>query len=83
MSMFLFDEQSGYVSLCEHPRDAGFPITSSQLIELIEQSSYADCELVDANIGKLLHLAVNIKINHWLLQKPLMHILKSPLMKKI
>ena len=53
MSMFLFDEQSGYVSLCEHPRDAGFPITSSQLIELIEQSSYADCELVDANIGKL------------------------------
>lgn len=53
MSMFSFDEQSGYVSLCEHPRDAGFPTTSSQLIELLEQSPYANYEYIDANIGKL------------------------------
>lgn len=53
MSMFTFDEQSGYVSLLEHPRDAGFPVTSSQLLELFEQSSYAEFELIDANIGKL------------------------------
>lgn len=53
MSMFTFDEQSGYVSLLEHPRDAGFPVTSSQLLELFEQSSYAEFELIEANIGKL------------------------------
>ncbi|MFY8282348.1 DUF342 domain-containing protein [Pseudoalteromonas sp. SSMSWG5] len=53
MSMFTFDKQSGDVSLQEHPRDAGFPINSAQLIEAIEQSPYANFELVDANIGKL------------------------------
>ena len=36
MSMFTFDKQSGDVSLQEHPRDAGFPINSAQLIEAID-----------------------------------------------
>ncbi|MFM9481557.1 hypothetical protein, partial [Streptomyces scabiei] len=41
------------VALAEHPKNSGFPVTSSQLIELLEQSQYADFEVVSANIGKL------------------------------
>jgi len=53
MSLFSYNKQSGLVSLLEHPNDSGFPASGSQLIELIEQSPYAEFQLVNANIGKL------------------------------
>ncbi|MFC0116975.1 DUF342 domain-containing protein [Pseudoalteromonas xiamenensis] len=53
MSLFVFDEQSGQLSLSGHPKDTGFPATSAQLIELIEQSAYADFDILHANVGKL------------------------------
>ncbi|OUS72638.1 hypothetical protein B5G52_07915 [Pseudoalteromonas sp. A601] len=53
MSLFNHDPQTGFVTLTQHPKSSGFPVTSSQLIELIEQSQYADFEVVSANIGKL------------------------------
>ncbi|TMP84183.1 DUF342 domain-containing protein [Pseudoalteromonas phenolica] len=53
MSLFRFDEGDGYVYLLSHPVESGFPASASQLMELLEQSSYADFEVVHANIGKL------------------------------
>lgn len=53
MSLFTHDPQTGFVTLNEHPKSSGFPVTGSQLIELIEQSQYADFEVVSANVGKL------------------------------
>jgi len=53
MSLFRFDEGDGYVYLLSHPIESGFPASASQLLELIEQSSYADFEVIHANIGKL------------------------------
>ncbi|MFC3033958.1 DUF342 domain-containing protein [Pseudoalteromonas fenneropenaei] len=53
MSLFSFDEQSGQLSLVSHPKESGFPVTSAQLVELLEQSAYADFELIHANIGSL------------------------------
>ena len=53
MSLFTHDTQSGFVSIAEHPKKSGFPVTGSQLIELFEQSQFADYEVITANIGKL------------------------------
>ena len=53
MSLFRFDEGDGHVFLLSHPAESGFPASASQLIELLEQSSYADFEIIHANIGKL------------------------------
>lgn len=53
MSLFIHDSKTGFVSLFEHPKNSGYPVTSSQLIELIEQSQFAEFEIVSANIGKL------------------------------
>jgi len=53
MSLFRFDEGDGFVYLLSHPIESGFPASASQLMELLEQSSYADFEVVHANIGKL------------------------------
>lgn len=53
MSLFIHNPVTGFVSLLEHPKNSGFPVTSSQLIELIEQSPFADFAIVSANIGKL------------------------------
>ncbi|GAA80243.1 DUF342 domain-containing protein [Pseudoalteromonas sp. BSi20495] len=53
MSVFSFNEETGYLSLIAHPVDSGFPITATQLIELLEQSDYCDFDVISANIGKL------------------------------
>ncbi|RJE76354.1 hypothetical protein BGP78_13160 [Pseudoalteromonas sp. MSK9-3] len=53
MSLFRFDEDLGYVYLLSHPIESGFPASASQLVELLEQSEHADCEIIHANIGKL------------------------------
>ncbi|WP_440053188.1 DUF342 domain-containing protein [Pseudoalteromonas sp. T1lg65] len=53
MSLFRFDEDEGYLYLVSHPTESGFPASASQLIELIEDSPYADCEILDANVGQL------------------------------
>ncbi|AOT07901.1 DUF342 domain-containing protein [Pseudoalteromonas luteoviolacea] len=53
MSLFSFDEESGYVSMKEHPAHSGFPASAAQLVELLEQSSYADFDVIHANIGQL------------------------------
>lgn len=53
MSVFLFNEQTGELSLSVYPNDNGFPVTSTQLIELLEQSDYCDLEVLYGNIGKL------------------------------
>ncbi|WP_282131219.1 DUF342 domain-containing protein [Pseudoalteromonas aliena] len=53
MSVFSFDEKTGSLSLIKHPVDSGFPTSGTELIELLEQSSYCDFEVISANIGKL------------------------------
>lgn len=53
MSVFLFNEQTGELALSAHPIDNGFPVTSAQLIELLEQSDYCEFEVLSGNIGKL------------------------------
>ncbi|KZN46110.1 DUF342 domain-containing protein [Pseudoalteromonas luteoviolacea] len=53
MSLFHFDEESGYVSMKEHPAHSGFPASAAQLVELLEQSPYADFDVIHANIGQL------------------------------
>ncbi|RZG04784.1 DUF342 domain-containing protein [Pseudoalteromonas sp. CO348] len=53
MSLFRFDEDEGYVYLLSHPVESGFPASSSQLVEMIEGSPYADFEIIHANIGQL------------------------------
>jgi hypothetical protein len=73
MSVFLFDEQTGALSLEKHPIDSGFPVTSTQLIELLEQSDYCDFDIVSINIGKLFAKSSNYreeslvvaKSGHW------------------
>jgi uncharacterized protein (DUF342 family) len=61
MSVFLFDEQTGALSLEKHPIDSGFPVTSTQLIELLEQSDYCDFDIVSINIGKLFAKSSNYR----------------------
>ncbi|WP_166114302.1 FapA family protein [Pseudoalteromonas sp. Z9A5] len=53
MSVFSFDQNSGDLSLIQHPVDSGFPVTGTQLIELLEQSPYCEFEVISINIGKL------------------------------
>ncbi|WP_213607665.1 FapA family protein [Pseudoalteromonas sp.] len=53
MSVFSFDEQTGNVSLLEHPAVSGLASTATQLIELIGQSEYCECDIIASNIGKL------------------------------
>jgi len=53
MSVFLFNEQTGELALSAHPIDNGFPVTSAQLIELLELSDYCEFEVLSGNIGKL------------------------------
>ncbi|AZZ98736.1 FapA family protein [Pseudoalteromonas sp. R3] len=53
MSLFHFDEESGYVSINEHPANTGFPASSAQLVEALESSPYADFDIIHANIGQL------------------------------
>lgn len=59
MSVFSFDKSTGYVSLMKHPIDSGFPVTSTQLIELLEQSEFCEYEPISANIGKLFAQVAN------------------------
>ena len=53
MSVFSFNQQTGYLSLLKHPIDSGFIATTTQLITLIEQSQYCDFEIIAVNISKL------------------------------
>ena len=53
MSVFSLDKSTGCVSLTKHPVDSGFPVTSTQLIEMFEQSEFGEYEIISANIGKL------------------------------
>ena len=53
MSVFSFDKSTGFVSLESHPIDSGFPVTSTQLTQMLEQSEFSEYEAVIANIGKL------------------------------
>ena len=53
MSVFSFDQNTGFVSLVSHPIDSGFPVTSTQLTQMLEQSEFSEYEAVIANIGKL------------------------------
>ncbi|CAH9050973.1 hypothetical protein PSECIP111951_02190 [Pseudoalteromonas holothuriae] len=53
MSLFRFDKDMGAVYLLSHPAESGFPASASQLVELLEQSEYADFDIIHANIGKL------------------------------
>lgn len=53
MSVFSFDEQTGHISLLSHPNVSGLASTATQLIELIRQSEYCECEVIASNIGKL------------------------------
>jgi hypothetical protein len=46
MSLFIHNPVTGFVSLLEHPKNSGFPVTSAQLIELIEQSPFADFDIL-------------------------------------
>ncbi|CCQ12450.1 conserved protein of unknown function [Pseudoalteromonas luteoviolacea B = ATCC 29581] len=59
MSLLVFNEQSGQLSLTEHPKNLGFPATSAQLMEMIEQSEYCSFDLIHANIGKLFNPSNN------------------------
>ena len=51
MSVFSFDEQTGHISLLSHPNVSGLASTATQLIELIGQSEYCECEVIASNIG--------------------------------
>ncbi|MCF6435052.1 FapA family protein [Pseudoalteromonas sp. MMG022] len=53
MSLFRYDKDMGALYLLSHPSESGFPASASQLVELLEQSEYADFDIVHANIGKL------------------------------
>ncbi|QFU04430.1 hypothetical protein FIU82_05255 [Pseudoalteromonas sp. THAF3] len=53
MSLFAFDKLSGEVSLIDHPMNGSVPASATQLMELLAQSPYADCEILDANIAAL------------------------------
>ncbi|BBN82107.1 hypothetical protein PA25_20920 [Pseudoalteromonas sp. A25] len=53
MSLFRFDKDMGAVYLLSHPAESGFPASASQLVELLEQSDFADFDIIHANIGKL------------------------------
>ena len=53
MSVFSLDKNTGCVSLLKHPIDIGFPVTSTQLVEMLEQSEFSEYETISANIGKL------------------------------
>jgi len=53
MSVFSFDEQTGHISLLSHPNVSGLASTATQLIELIRQSEYCECDIIVSNIGKL------------------------------
>lgn len=71
MSLFTHDMQTGFVSLLEHPKNSGFPATSSQLMELIEESAYADFEIVSANIGKLFSPSKNYQADPLIIARAL------------
>ena len=61
MSVFSLDKNTGCVSLIKHPIDSGFPVTSTQLIEMFEQSEFGEYETITANIGKLFAPSKNHK----------------------
>ncbi|MBQ4831876.1 DUF342 domain-containing protein [Pseudoalteromonas sp. MMG010] len=53
MSVFSLDEATGAVSINAHPQETGFPVTGAQLVELLENSEFAEFEILNTNIGKL------------------------------
>ena len=71
MSLFIHDSNTGFVSLFEHPKNSGYPVTSSQLIELIEQSQFADFDIVSANIGKLFSSSNNYQADSLIIARAL------------
>ncbi len=50
MSLFVYDEKSGLVSLEQNPVDTGYPASAAQLVELFESSPFADCAIDMAGI---------------------------------